>query len=385
MRNQQSANDLTRLLFPPTRQRRYIMHLAFWLFFIAFHLIYFIPLSFQMPITYTMLMAYVLYYIRIVPVFYASMSAHRWFSKGLGSFGAIASAFLSSVAIMHTATVAMFLLTDLIFGLGQTAPSFKMLGDLYLGTFENPRAKDLMLLIFDIQDLQLLILPLGIQMVKSGILHERKRREMEHDQLRRDIRHLRTQLSPHLVLNLLNTAFAEILPISEKTASYLAGMAHVIRFALHRGNKNMVAVQDEISCMQQLLYIEQARMVERSIISCTVTGTIQSAQTIPGLLLISLAENALKHGVHASSAQSFIHIIINIEADTLVFTITNSVPTAPISPKTSFSGIGLRNITRRLKLQYGNNYELRIQQGRQTFSVHLRLPLTGYEIPSVRP
>ena len=73
------------------------------------------------------------------------------------------------------------------------------------------------------------------------------------------------------------------------------------------------------------------------------------------MLMMPLVENAFKHG---SIVDGFLTIAIKleIEGDTLIFTISNSFEDKTATAENG--GLGLENIRKRLDLHYENNYTL---------------------------
>ena len=88
-------------------------------------------------------------------------------------------------------------------------------------------------------------------------------------------------------------------------------------------------------------------------------------------MMITFVENAFKHGV-SYQQHSFIHINIQIIDNKLHFVCSNSkVPQG----EDHHGGLGLQNVKRRLKLIYGKNYVLNINDGAETYGIHLVIPL----------
>jgi LytS/YehU family sensor histidine kinase len=72
--------------------------------------------------------------------------------------------------------------------------------------------------------------------------------------------------------------------------------------------------------------------------------------------------------------ESFINIDITIKSDKLKFTVENK-KSLIAEPDPQHSGIGLKNIKRRLDLVYPDSHEFRIEDNDKTFTVFLELPL----------
>ena len=367
--------DFWAILFPKSIKARVSLHILFWVFFVAYHLIYFIPLSFEILVSRQTVLAYTLYYARYIPIFYACIRFNkilRKYFKGLALWLAI---LFSATIIMHFVTVLTFILADRLIGLENTATYFHILGQLYLSPFEKLQTKDLLLLIYDLEDMQLLILPVGILMIKFGILHERRNNQLKADQLKSQLQSLRSQLSPHFVFNIINATFSEILPISKKAATYLAQVSEILRFTLYETSQNAIPLKKEIRALKQLVQLQSIRVVNRTRVTYTQKGKVKPSHQIPTLLLVSLAENAFKHGVYASSLTSSVDIRIEVLDDILLFYISNSKPVAAKATDKKHSGIGLKNLTQSLELHFQNSYSCSISETDEDYTVTLQIPL----------
>lgn len=88
-------------------------------------------------------------------------------------------------------------------------------------------------------------------------------------------------------------------------------------------------------------------------------------------MLICFVENAFKHGT-STIERSFVDVSMKVRDGKMDFYVKNSMPEK--KPDVVSTRIGIRNTTERLKLQYGSNYTLDIQEN-GIFSVHLQLQL----------
>ena len=93
---------------------------------------------------------------------------------------------------------------------------------------------------------------------------------------------------------------------------------------------------------------------------------------IPPLMLITFIENAFKHGI-SYQHDSFIEVKAEVQGDALHFTCRNSKAEKSNEEK---GGVGLANVTKRLKLLYDNDYTLKIQDETNVYNVQLIIPLS---------
>jgi sensor histidine kinase YesM len=96
---------------------------------------------------------------------------------------------------------------------------------------------------------------------------------------------------------------------------------------------------------------------------------------ITPLIFITFLENAFKHGVSNNNPNAWVNISIQLNGKECVYTVKNSKP--PMKSETNEkSGIGLRNVQRRLELSYPDKHKLEIDDSQEVYRVQLNLKLS---------
>jgi len=189
---------------------------------------------------------------------------------------------------------------------------------------------------------------------------------------------LKSQINPHFVFNVLNAAYAKILPISEDAAEYLQKASEILRFSLYETNDEFIKLEKELSYLNQYVELESMRNSRRCKINLEQEGEVREVHQIPTLLLITLVENAFKYGVHATRHYSYVSIRTCIVSDKLEFVIGNSKPEQPAikskNPQKT-GGIGLANLNKRLQIYYPGDYLFEIKESEKEFLVTVKIPL----------
>jgi LytS/YehU family sensor histidine kinase len=132
-----------------------------------------------------------------------------------------------------------------------------------------------------------------------------------------------------------------------------------------------VPLINEIDYIQNYIEIEKLRF-ENVEVTINIESDIDDVK-VPPLLLISLIENAFKHG---GSNNEQLQIKINfkvIDGTTLDFVILNNfVLSQNNNPK---KGIGLQNTKKRLKLIFKNNFTLEQKVKFNYYIIRLQIPI----------
>ena len=187
---------------------------------------------------------------------------------------------------------------------------------------------------------------------------------------------LRSQLSPHSLLNLLHTLQGQIGWDPAAARALVAKLGDVLRELLSASEREFWPLEAELHFAQQYLALQQQRFAERLCLNVPAPAGLPGVW-VPSLILQPLVENAVVHGLRGHHGSVSIRVEVAAAGDELTLRVVNTV--APRAPERS-EGIGLRNVRHRLALHFGERATVRAatqQQGEWTTEIHL--PLLGAE------
>lgn len=206
-----------------------------------------------------------------------------------------------------------------------------------------------------------------IRKSKQQIILEKQKAEAE-------LSALKHQINPHFLFNSLSFIYAKIIKIDEDTAQSVLILADIMRYALGKKEdaSGRVNIMEEVEHMKNVIEINQRRHNHRLNITYDENIANHSATIIP-LVLITLVENAFKHGdLHDKDHPILINLHTNERE--LSFYIKNKKGKGI---KELSNGIGLQNINQQLDLIYGERYTLLLEDEPSTFGVLLKIPLNS--------
>jgi sensor histidine kinase YesM len=90
-------------------------------------------------------------------------------------------------------------------------------------------------------------------------------------------------------------------------------------------------------------------------------------------LLMTFVENIFKHGIDKSRKQNQVSISLVQQNDHLFFTTRNRKADPEVGDEPG--GFGIINLTKRLKLLYGDKFELSIDDEEEFYTAFLKIPL----------
>lgn len=198
---------------------------------------------------------------------------------------------------------------------------------------------------------------------------ERQKMELEIENSLANFNFLKAQINPHFLHNTLNFFYARALPVSAELSEGILCLAEIMRYALNEtGPDGKALLDDEIAHLSNLIKINQFRFNNQLNVDFEVTGDTSGVQIVP-FVLITLAENAFKHG-DLKSATYPITIRIKVENKGLYFFCSNKK--RPGS-KDKTTGIGLQNIRKRLDIMYGNNFTYLVKDDPDFYTAELKI------------
>lgn len=177
---------------------------------------------------------------------------------------------------------------------------------------------------------------------------------------------LQSQISPHFLYNTLNMIQWKAIDANAyEICDIIQKLSTFYRTALNSGH-NLISVKSELDNLKSYLSLQQFMQPDKFDIEYHIDPIVLDYKLIK-FILQPIAENALEHGFAVNSSQKGL-IIVRAEMidDKLAFTIQDN-GTGMNSSKLeelkqfSSSGYGLKNIKERLDIQYGTDYEFRIE------------------------
>ncbi len=169
---------------------------------------------------------------------------------------------------------------------------------------------------------------------------------------------LHAQVEPHFLYNTL--ASAQLLTRSdpEQADAMLGHLIQYLRRSLPRTDDEQSTLGDELERAIAYLEILKVRMGSRLRVEVEVPETLR-AVPLPPMMLQTLVENAIKHGLEPRTTGGSIWIRARRSDDDCV-AVTVADDGDGFNAKTAGTGIGLKNVRERLRLVHGSNAALSV-------------------------
>lgn len=179
--------------------------------------------------------------------------------------------------------------------------------------------------------------------------------QSEREKMEAELKNLKNQLNPHFLLNTLNNIYALIDIDCIRAQNAVQELSKMLRYMLYDNQEAKVPLAKELEFIDNYIALMRIRLTNNVKVSVHLNAGKKELLISP-LIFISLIENAFKHGI-SPTEPSFISISISGHTTgNITCEIMNSNFPKSKTDK-SGSGIGLRQVQRRLELSYPEHYE----------------------------
>ncbi|WP_236918970.1 sensor histidine kinase [Ereboglobus luteus] len=199
---------------------------------------------------------------------------------------------------------------------------------------------------------------------------------------------LKGQLNPHFLFNSLNTLRALIQREPKAARDAVTHLADMMRYSLTLSDFPIIPLAAELNFVNDYLALEHLRHEDRLRIKQRIAPEALR-ENIPPMLLLTLVENAVKHGLNqrsggidvvceiwleppAGDAGADNAKMIHLRVTNQGFLVLADKPVGEDAPPTT--GTGLRNISERLRLLYGDRASLAVSQQEDHVVAEVVLP-----------
>jgi LytS/YehU family sensor histidine kinase len=165
-------------------------------------------------------------------------------------------------------------------------------------------------------------------------------------------------MNPHFVFNALNSVRALITEDPQKAKKGINQLSKLLRSSLLTERKKTISLLEELDTITDYLALEKIRYEDRLDWKLSIEPTCHKAQ-IPPMLLQTLVENGIKHGISRSVKGGTIEISAQRMEDLIQISVINPGHLKP--GKESDEGVGLINSQNRLNLLYGKTAQIELQ------------------------
>jgi len=197
---------------------------------------------------------------------------------------------------------------------------------------------------------------------------------IEKDKIVNELNFLKSQHNPHFLFNSLNALYFQIDKNNNDARGTLLKLSDMLRYQLYECNADTISIEKEISYLQNYIELQKIRLNDNYKIELSISPNVRGF-TIAPLLILPLVENAFKYISHHTDKTNSVSIKLSADDGSLTCYVSNTTEENRTKEPSADSGIGLKNLERRLELLYPDKHKLACANGNGIYEATLSLTL----------
>ncbi|MDB5201917.1 MAG: sensor histidine kinase [Ferruginibacter sp.] len=185
-----------------------------------------------------------------------------------------------------------------------------------------------------------------------------------------ELKTIKSHINPHFIFNALNSIRALVDENPERARTAITELSNILRSSLRAEQQETVPLQQELDIVRDYLALEHMRFEERLQIEMDIDPDTLT-QSVPPMMLQTLVENAIKHGISKKIDGGFIRIASIYKDNHHELVVQNSGTLNGNGH--SVEGFGIKSTQDRLNLLYQGKALFEIQDIKQSGMVQSRI------------
>ena len=173
-----------------------------------------------------------------------------------------------------------------------------------------------------------------------------------------ELKTIKAHINPHFIFNSLNSIRALVDENPQRARKAITELSNILRSSMQAEKMETVPFERELSIVKDYLALENMRFEDRLKVEYQVDDDTLD-QPVPPMMLQTLVENAIKHGISKQINGGIVKIISDFKGDYHQLVVQN---TGQLNGKMNAEGFGLSSTTDRLSLLYGDRGRFDIKQ-----------------------
>jgi hypothetical protein len=173
-----------------------------------------------------------------------------------------------------------------------------------------------------------------------------------------ELKTIKSHINPHFIFNSLNSIRALVVENPERAREAITELSNILRSSMQMDKAETISFEKELDIVKDYLALENMRFEDRLKIEYQIDDDTLD-QPVPPMMLQTLVENAIKHGISKQIAGGVVRIISDFKGDYHELAVQN---TGQLNGYMNKEGFGLSSTTNRLSLLYGDDAKFEIKQ-----------------------
>jgi LytS/YehU family sensor histidine kinase len=173
-----------------------------------------------------------------------------------------------------------------------------------------------------------------------------------------ELKTIKSHINPHFIFNAMNSIRALIDEDPIRAREAVTALSNILRSSMSSDQHETITLEQELNIVKDYLALELIRFEDRLHVKYVLDEETLDHQ-VPPMMLQTLVENAIKHGIGKTVNKGEISILANETNGQLVLSVINS---GVLEIKQDHEGFGLQSTSNRLQLIFGDAASFSIEQ-----------------------
>jgi two-component system, LytTR family, sensor kinase len=173
-----------------------------------------------------------------------------------------------------------------------------------------------------------------------------------------ELQTIKAHINPHFIFNTLNGIRALVEENPQRARRAITELSNILRSSIQADKMETVPLQTELSIVKDYLELENMRFEDRLRVEYQINEETLD-QPVPPMMLQTLVENAIKHGISKRIKGGTVRVISDFKGNYHELIVQN---TGQLNGSVNNEGFGLSSTTNRLDLLYGDKARFEIKQ-----------------------
>ncbi len=190
-----------------------------------------------------------------------------------------------------------------------------------------------------------------------------------------ELKTIKSHINPHFIFNALNSIRALIDENPSRARDAITELSNILRSSMQAENIETVPLLRELGIVRDYLALEHIRFEDRLKVEYDIDEDTLN-QPVPYMMLQTLVENAIKHGISKNVNGGIIRIISDFKDDHHELIVRN---TGRLNGGVNKEGFGIQSTDNRLSLLFGANAQFEIRDTPENMvEAKVKIPVQNY-------
>ena len=188
-----------------------------------------------------------------------------------------------------------------------------------------------------------------------------------------ELKTIKSHINPHFIFNALNSIRALVDENPERARTAITELSNILRSSMHAEKVETTTLEKELSIVKDYLALELIRFEKRLNIKYDIDEDTLD-QPVPPMMLQTLVENAIKHGISKQINGGYINIISDFKDDYHELIVQNS---GQLNGNVNAEGFGIASTYDRLNILFGDKAKFELKNVEEMVQARIIMPLNN--------